>query len=66
MVGDVASRVLQGTLRIAFRIGATAGPGAVDQLRVDRLGREAALQACTDPGPVVAGGGGVALSVITR
>ena len=66
VVSDVASRVFEGALRIAFSIGAPSGPGAVDQLRVDRIEWVAALQARTDPRPVVAGGCGVALAVSAR
>jgi len=63
VVGDVGQRVIEGTPGIALGVGSAAWTRAVDQLRIDRVGRVSVLQPCTHPRPVLAGRRGVAQAV---
>ena len=66
VVRDVAPRVFEGALSIAFSIGPAPWTGAVDQACIDRVERVSVLQARTDPRPVLARRCGVAWAVSAR
>jgi len=66
VAGDVLHRVIEGTPGIALGVGSAAWTSAVDQLRIDRVGRVSVLQTCTRPRPVLAGRRGVATGRLGR
>ena len=54
VVSDVAKGLFEGAPSIAFGIGTPAWTGAVDEARIEGVGRVSVLEARADPRPVLA------------